>query len=210
MVQGAADRTFRVLFVCTGNICRSPFAEMLTRHVTARSGGFVEVASAGVAAVVGSAMHPASRAALPCFGVPESAAASFRARQLTAPELAAADLVLGLAPEHRSEALRIWPPALATAFTVREFARLVGLVDFHGLPADPVARARAVVQAARACRGITPCSPADDTVPDPIRGSAADHLNSARICAEALHTTLAALTPGVGAALRPTAGFATD
>jgi protein-tyrosine phosphatase len=209
-VQTAAGPTFRILFVCTGNICRSPFAETFTRQALRRSAGF-EVASAGVGAVVGSPMHPATRAALPHFGVPESAAAAFRARQLTAEDLAVADLVLGAAPIHRSEALRIWPQGLAKAFTVREFARLAELVDLQGLPADPVTRAHAVVRAARACRGITPpCSPDDDTVPDPICGSAADHLNSARICADALHATLATLAPGVGVACWPTARFATD
>ena len=27
-----AEAPFRLLFVCTGNICRSPFAEIITRH----------------------------------------------------------------------------------------------------------------------------------------------------------------------------------
>jgi Low molecular weight phosphotyrosine protein phosphatase len=62
--------TFRLLFVCTGNICRSPFAEILTRHLLrgrlgGRAAAAFDVSSAGVAAVVGSAMHPDSRAELP-------------------------------------------------------------------------------------------------------------------------------------------------
>ncbi|MGE3285975.1 MAG: low molecular weight phosphatase family protein [Pseudonocardia sp.] len=31
--RAVADERFRVLFVCTGNICRSPFVEILTRHL---------------------------------------------------------------------------------------------------------------------------------------------------------------------------------
>src|SRR4051812_32932148 len=59
------DGEFRLLFVCTGNICRSPFAEILTRHLlVGRLGGRVagrfEISSAGVQAVVGSPMHPDS------------------------------------------------------------------------------------------------------------------------------------------------------
>lgn len=208
--DAADDSRFRILFVCTGNICRSPFAEMLTRHATARWPGAFEVASAGVAAVVGSPMHPAGCAALAHFGVPHSAATSFRARQLTTSDLAAADLILGAAPAHRAEALRYRPQALPNAFTIREFARLVGFVDLGRLPTDPPARGRALVRAARAARGTgPPCSPDADTVPDPIGGSAHDHLASARICADALQVTFAALEPEVGAALRPSAGLVT-
>src|SRR6266446_10138612 len=38
----------RILFVCTGNICRSPMAEGLMRHAT-RNRDDIEIASAGVA-----------------------------------------------------------------------------------------------------------------------------------------------------------------
>jgi protein-tyrosine phosphatase len=207
--------TFRFLFVCTGNICRSPFTEIFTRHAleqaSAPERSPFEVASAGVAAVIGSAIHPASRAALEQFGIPDAAGAPFRARQLTAGHVAAADVVLGAAPIHRGEALRLWPRALPTAFTLREFARLVQLVDLEALPVAPVARARALVEAARAARGMTPpVSPEANTVPDPMGGSAADHLNSARIAADALRVTLAALAPDLGAVLRRPAAFVTD
>lgn len=45
---------FRVLFVCTGNTCRSPLAEALARHhAAARGWSGLDVASAGVAAAPG-------------------------------------------------------------------------------------------------------------------------------------------------------------
>jgi hypothetical protein len=55
-----------------------------------------------------------------------------------------------------------------------------------------------------------PASPEANTVPDPMGGSAAGHLNSARIAADALRVTLAALVPDVGAVLRRSAAFVTD
>jgi protein-tyrosine phosphatase len=60
---------FHILFVCTGNVCRSPFAEIYTRHLLiGRLGGrgarAYPVASAGVGALHGSGMHPDSRAQL--------------------------------------------------------------------------------------------------------------------------------------------------
>ena len=42
-----------ILFVCTGNICRSPMAEGLFRHLTAKMGGKYRTLSAGVGAVAG-------------------------------------------------------------------------------------------------------------------------------------------------------------
>jgi protein-tyrosine phosphatase len=66
-------RAFR-LYVCTGNICRSPFAEILTRHVLVdRLGGTAaaafHIASAGVRAVAGAPMHPATREELRPWGL---------------------------------------------------------------------------------------------------------------------------------------------
>src|SRR6185437_3085008 len=78
---------FPLLFVCTGNICRSPFAEILTRHLLrgrlgGRAAAAFDVSSAGVAAVVGSAMHPDSRAELAPWGLDGAPADGFVARQL--------------------------------------------------------------------------------------------------------------------------------
>ncbi|MBM4607980.1 hypothetical protein GS416_03495 [Rhodococcus hoagii] len=53
----------QLLFVCTGNICRSPIAERLASAWSARSDTIdLTVASAGTRAVVGSPMEPKSRA----------------------------------------------------------------------------------------------------------------------------------------------------
>ena len=59
------DRGFEVLFVCTGNICRSPMAEALTRLQVARE---LEVSEAELAAAgvkfssAGTAAWPGNRA----------------------------------------------------------------------------------------------------------------------------------------------------
>jgi protein-tyrosine phosphatase len=195
------ESAFRVLFVCTGNICRSPFAEILARHLLATrlgdgAAGFA-VASAGTAAVVGAGMHPLSRAELAPWGLDGGASAGFRARQL-APELVgAADLVLGLTPGHRSGVLESEPGALPIAFALREFARLVAAADPAALPADPVERAHALVAGARDARGLLPPVPAGaDAVPDPIGRSGAAHHRAATLVRDAVATVLDVVAPG--------------
>jgi protein-tyrosine phosphatase len=192
---------FRLLFVCTGNVCRSPFAEILTRHLLSRRLGDpaatrFPVSSAGVRAVAGAPMHAHSRDQLAHWGLDGAAADRFVARQLTPTLIGAADLVLGASPRHRSAAVQLDPGALATAFSVREFARLIGAVELGGLPADPVARARALVEEARQVRGLVPLfEPDGDRVPDPIAGPSAAHREAARLLAGAAGVIVDAIVP---------------
>ena len=187
-----ADGAFRLLFVCTGNICRSPFAEILTRHLlVGRLGGQTasrfDVSSAGIRAMVGASMHPDSQAELAPWGLHRAAAAAFTARQLRSSIAASAHLVLGVSPEHRSAVVECAPAALATAFSLVEFARLVDPIDRSRLPRDPVARAHAVVEEARKNRGLTPpAGPGDDRITDPIGLPPAAHQHAALLIGAAV------------------------
>ncbi|GAA4750512.1 hypothetical protein [Actinomycetospora chibensis] len=200
-----APRRFRLLFVCTGNICRSPFARFHTRallemRLGPRWASWFDVASGGTGAVVGSEMHPLSRAQLgPLATHPDVAA--FRARQLPARDVELADLVLTVSRSHRSAVLELEPRALRSTFTVREFARLLGSIDpadHAALPADPRERAHALVAAALAERGQgAPVDSEDDAIPDPIQGGAAEHAESARLLHEAVRPLVDAIGAGV-------------
>ena len=70
----------KVLFVCAGNICRSPFAEGLARRLAAERGLDVEFASAGEIALDGDRCPPDAVAVAREYGVDLS---SHRARRLT-------------------------------------------------------------------------------------------------------------------------------
>ncbi|WP_208819739.1 protein-tyrosine-phosphatase [Pseudonocardia alni] len=195
--QPGADDRFRILIVCTGNICRSPAAELLLRSLlVGRLGGReaarAEVSSAGVAAVVGSGMHPLSRAELAPWGL-DARAEGFRARQLDDRTVARADLVLGAGVRHRSTVLERHPYLLDRTFALREFARLVEASDTAVLPTDLVERGRGLVGLARAARGTVP--PADDTVPDPMGGPEAAHHDAVRRIFAAVHTIVGELAP---------------
>ena len=116
-----------VLFVCTGNICRSPLAEAFLADRSDRllEGG-VRVRSAGT---WGRSGHPPT---------PETVAAGAErgldieghgATPLTAELVEAADLVLGLTTEHRDEVVRMVSDADARTFTLKELAALVHALD---------------------------------------------------------------------------------
>lgn len=157
--------SFRVLFVCVGNVCRSPLGERL---LAARlDGRDVEVSSAGVAAMVGEPMTPESAQHLVSFG---GSADGFAARQLVPAMVAESDLVLTATQAIRSRVLEDSPGALRRTFTVREFAALLDVVDADH---DPVVTVR------RAAEERSRAALDDYDIPDPFgRGDAAYALAS--------------------------------
>lgn len=90
--------SYNLLFVCTGNTCRSPMAEALARHLLGERGwSGVEVISAGVAAMPGDPASPEVPEVLAEIGVE---AHEHRARHLS-PELVEwADSVFVMGPGH--------------------------------------------------------------------------------------------------------------
>ncbi|MDL2235810.1 hypothetical protein LJC07_06655 [Christensenellaceae bacterium OttesenSCG-928-L17] len=112
----------QILFVCTGNTCRSPVAEALMRAEIARSpvlAGKVEVSSAGVHASEGMRMSAASRVALVNLGVPANLHA---ARQATKEMLAQADVILTMSAAHIDGLLRIVPNIRGKSATLKAYA----------------------------------------------------------------------------------------
>ena len=90
----STNTPFRILTVCTGNICRSPMAErLLQTGFDQMAPGEFTVASAGTGALVGSEIEPHVAGFIHVFGADSS---NFVSRQLNANILAGQDLVLGL------------------------------------------------------------------------------------------------------------------
>ncbi len=94
-----------ILFLCTGNTCRSPLAEHLLRRMLADRGiPGVEVASAGVGASVGAPASEGSYLVGLEHGLDLTA---HRARQLTPALARDADLLLTMGRSHRARAIEL-------------------------------------------------------------------------------------------------------
>ena len=98
-----------VVFVCWGNICRSPMAEQVAREWAAREGIDVRFSSAGVSAEEqGNPIDHRAAAVLRQAGYPVS---PHRAHRIAADEIRQADLVIGMEGLHLDRMRRLVPDA---------------------------------------------------------------------------------------------------
>ncbi|MEV6103839.1 protein-tyrosine-phosphatase [Streptomyces sp. NPDC051940] len=169
---GRGIGTFRILHVSTGNVCRSPITERLTRHaLDVRLGDGARdilVESAGTWGHEGAQMEAHAATVLHEMG---AQAEGFTGRELRDEHVIEADLVLTATRDHRAQVISMGHSAGLRTFTLKEFARLVRAIDAATLPPPEdgaVARAAALVRAAAALRGwlLAPSVEADE-VGDP-------------------------------------------
>ena len=94
----------------------------------------------------------------------------FEARRLSEQMLKDADLVLSMTLAQRGLIVELWPAAVRRSFTLREFARLLTLIDPSAVPpGTPRDRLPTAIRLAAAERGRWRTSPEEDDVVDPFR-----------------------------------------
>lgn len=134
-----------ILFVCTGNICRSPTAERLARSLSVRVQlRDITASSAGTHAMIDHPIHPEAARFIAELG---GDVADFAARQLTARIVSGADLVLTMTRAHRDAVLELAPHKLNRTFTLGEAALLATELDAAGI--DDLAALRSHIPADR-------------------------------------------------------------
>lgn len=113
----------KILFVCSGNTCRSCIAEVIAkamaRELPVDSRSEIEFDSAGIAAVDGERASRYAREALSQIGL---SAEEHRAKMLTEEMIRKADLVLTMQRHHRDFIRNYFSYAADRTFTLREFA----------------------------------------------------------------------------------------
>jgi len=106
-----------VMFICTGNTCRSPMAEALAR----RFGGGAEFFSRGVSAMDGGAASPmAVRVMRELYGIDLTGHIS---RPVTEADVSNANLILTMTESHRQRLASLFPFACDKLYTLYGFAR---------------------------------------------------------------------------------------
>lgn len=113
-------KRYYVLFVCSGNTCRSPLAEALMKSKLEERGiGGVSVSSAGLSAIEGLRVAENSRRVAREMG---ASVAGFKSRPVTARRVALADLILTMERKHMYGILDRWPGAREKVHVVTEFS----------------------------------------------------------------------------------------
>lgn len=186
MVEGF--KNMRVLFICTGNICRSPMGELLFRTYT--QGTSLEIGSAGTHSLVGHGIDPSSKALMYAVGIDSS---QFRSTQLTQDIADNSDLILCFEPEQRHNIVIIAPTALPYTFTLTDFSNMCAYCAQHNMitGATIQERLQSVIDQSMQIR---PMLPPSATIPDPYRKNFEAFRSVARVTNDAIRNILRSIS----------------
>ncbi len=114
-----------VLFICTGNVCRSPMAEGLFRKAVEGRGDY-RVMSAGLGATEGQPPTGYAVQAVKELGIDISGQ---RSRMLSAELVDEADFIFGMTHSHIDTVMLLYPQAAEKTFLLREFDETLDLFE---------------------------------------------------------------------------------
>ena len=109
-----------ILFVCTGNSCRSVMAEGFLRRMAEEAKLELEVSSAGVGAIDG---YPATEETVKTMKEYGIEMGVHRSRRLTREMAKEADLIFVMETFHKNAVLKQWPDMASKTFLLAEYAQ---------------------------------------------------------------------------------------
>jgi glycine hydroxymethyltransferase len=121
-----------ILFVCTGNLCRSPMAEGILRQAI-QGRGVYRVLSAGLGACDGQPPSPYAVQAVQELGIDIT---QIRSRILSPELVQQADYIFGMTHSHVETVMLLYPQAAEKTFLLREFDET--LDQFEKDISDPI------------------------------------------------------------------------
>ncbi len=109
----------KIIFVCTGNTCRSPMAQALFAKKVAQGNLPVEVESRGTNVYSDEVINPKAIEALSSMGIKGF---EHKAQSLTKEDLDNADIILTMTQQQKFSIIKIYPNYKYKVFTLPEYA----------------------------------------------------------------------------------------
>jgi len=107
----------RILFVCTGNTCRSPLAKGLLKWLAEKEALDLDIRSSGVAAIDGMPISHHTKAILADRGIQADETSTAMTRELAE----WADLILTMTMSHKRAVVQRFPSTIDKVFTLKEY-----------------------------------------------------------------------------------------